>query len=160
MNDQIERTPAMGSPIRPDATAERREEFRVMFAAQVVAADNHKKQSHVDGIPALLRLYDIATQYGYESHHQIIAKFLLGCYNGMRFPFDLTELRGLDLTNFFDCIAVLEMDHRPTQEVHLYFENGGAKFEKLAQDWGLSTPIKEKKDGSNIKILDLFDSIP
>jgi hypothetical protein len=37
------------------------------------------------------------------------------------------------------------MDARDTKkEVHQYFENGGARFQKLARDWGL---IREESAG-------------
>ena len=67
-----------------------------------------------------------------------IAAFLLGCYNGTRFPFDLTDFRGLDHNLFEDCVSVLRMDYQPRQEMHNYFERGGARFEELAQDHGLT----------------------
>lgn len=86
-----------------------------------------------DGEAALRRLFEVA--HGHSGQCRYVAKFLLGCYNGQRFPFDLTDLRCLDLALFEDCIAVLRMDSRPLKEVHTYFPNGGQAFEKLADDW-------------------------
>lgn len=85
------------------------------------------------GEAALQRLYKVAIQHSGQC--RIIARFLLGCYNGRRFPFDLTDFRAIDEELFQDCLAVLRMDARPEREVHLHFKFGGKKFEKLARDW-------------------------
>lgn len=88
-----------------------------------------------EGEAALRRLLTIAQ--GDSGQCKRVAAFLLGCYNGDRFPFDLTDFRTLDMAIFDDCIAVLRMDYTPQQEVHTYFDNGGKLFEQLAKDWGI-----------------------
>lgn len=87
------------------------------------------------GETALRRLFDVAHRESGQC--RFIARFLLGLYNGERFPFDLTNLRCIDQSLLDDCMAVLAMDSQPKQEVHLYFENGGARFEALAEQWGV-----------------------
>lgn len=89
-----------------------------------------------EGEAALRRLLPIAQRDTGQSG--VIAKFLLGLYNGDRFTFDLTEFRRLDRELFEDCLTVLRMDFAPLQEVHRYFPDGGQVFEKLAADWGLN----------------------
>lgn len=86
-----------------------------------------------EGEAALRRLFDVA--HGDSGQCRVVAAFLLGCYNGERFPFDLTDFRCLDGALFDDCVAVLKMDAQPQREVHTYFDNGGQAFEKLAKDW-------------------------
>lgn len=89
-----------------------------------------------EGFEALQRLYAVACRDTGQARK--VACFLLGLYNGDRFPFDLTDLRGLDDDLFSDCMLVLRMDARVCrQEVHNYFDAGGRKFERLATDWGL-----------------------
>jgi len=96
-----------------------------------------RREDRASGEPSLRHLFKVAQ--GDSGQCRYIAQFLLGLYNGMRFPFDLTTLRGLDDDLFEHCMKVLRMDARDTkQEVHQYFENGGARFEKLAHDWGLT----------------------
>lgn len=86
------------------------------------------------GVDALRRLYKVAC--GHSGQCSRIARFLLGLYNGDRYPFDLTELRGIDDALYDDCIRVLNIDARLTRrEVHAYFEQGGAKWEALADHW-------------------------
>lgn len=86
------------------------------------------------GIAALHRLLPVAT--GDTGGSGRAARFLLCCYNGGRFPYDLSDFRGLDQALFNDCIAVLRMDRRCEREIHRYIEDGSAVFEVLAKRWG------------------------
>ncbi|QZA80217.1 DUF7673 family protein [Deefgea piscis] len=103
---------------------------------QMRAHQAERKAATVAAQPALIRLMAVAERDTGQS--RVIAKFLLGCYNGNRFPFDLTDFRVLDHALFNDCMLVLSMDSYCTQEIHCYFENGGQRFEKLADDWNLN----------------------
>ena len=85
------------------------------------------------GVEALQRLMTVAKRDTGQS--RVVARFLLGCYNGMRFPFDLTDFRLLDYELFEDCLAVLKMDKQPEMGVHQYFKFGGRMFENLASSW-------------------------
>jgi len=85
------------------------------------------------GVPALERLMEIAERNA-SGQARYISLFLLGLYNGPRFPFDLTNLRAIDGSLQDDCLAVLEMDAKAClQEVHEYFTNGDIRFEKFAK---------------------------
>lgn len=88
------------------------------------------------GAKALSRLLPIAMRDTGQSG--VVAKFLLGLYNGPRFPFSLTELRRLYHELLLDCISVLSMDCYREKEVHEYFERGGEIWEQMADDWGLN----------------------
>ena len=94
------------------------------------------------GVEALHRLWPIAQSDTGQS--SVVARFLLSLYNGDRFPFDLTDFRRLDIALFDDCMAVLAMDFSPEKEVHKYFDNGGERFERLADDWGFRDFYGEK----------------
>ncbi len=97
------------------------------------------------GAAALQRLFTVAN--GHSGQCRYIARFLLGLYNGTRFPFDLTDLRAIDDALFDDCMTVLRMDARLTrQEVHLYVEGGGKAFEQLVKDWGVEDVAKVRED--------------
>ena len=99
---------------------------------RVVQAEAEKK-----GEAALYRLFEVAQ--GDSSQCEVVAKFLLGCYNGYRFKFDLTDFRRLDKSIFDDCLLVLKMDWSPKKEVHEYFQEGSKKFENLAKDWRIES---------------------
>ena len=95
------------------------------------------------GLESLQHLYQVAQGDHGACRH--VARFLLGLYNGTRFPFDLTDLRCLDRELFEHCMAVLRMDYAPKQEVHSYFDKGGRRFEQMAKDWNVRD---HTKDGS------------
>ena len=103
------------------------------LAAEIVAMNKTRQENREAGEAALKRLLPIAQRDTGQSG--VVACFLLGLYNGERFPFDLTELRRLDRKIFEDCLAVLRMDWSPEKEVHRYFERGNEIFEQLAIDW-------------------------
>lgn len=102
------------------------------------AMRRHAERATVEknGREALGRLIVVAQRDTGQSRK--VAAFLLGCYNGARFPFDLTDFRCLDYSLFEDCMAVLRMDYQPRQEVHCYFEGGGSRFEQMAEDHRLT----------------------
>lgn len=112
----------------PEVSAAMAESFRQMLRRrECIQADR------LNGEDALRRLLPIAQ--GNSGQSRRVALVLLGCYNGYRFPLDLTNLRSLDYNIMEDCLAVLRMDANCYQEVHTYFENGSAIFEQLASDW-------------------------
>jgi len=100
-------------------------------------AERQRPIVQTEGLEALKRLLPIAQ--GSSGQSRRVAAFLLGLYNGIRFPLDLTKLRGLDQEIFNDFLAVLRMDHIATQEVHTYFQNGGEIWERLAADWKIGS---------------------
>jgi hypothetical protein len=113
------------------AAAARFAEMRAKLAAREarIPADRER------GEAALRRLMPIAQ--GHSGQCRFVARFLLGLYNGTRFPFDLTDMRCVDGEIFDDFLDVLRMDFTPLQEVHMYFQSGGAVFEQLAKDYGV-----------------------
>lgn len=85
------------------------------------------------GLQALNRLITVAVRP--TGQGRVIGRFLLGLYNGPEYPFDLTELRGLDLTKFDDCLRVLMMDYSPEVEIHERVPNGFAIWAELVTMW-------------------------
>ena len=102
--------------------------------------------AHRAGIPALQRLFEIAN--GNSGQCRKVAAFLLGLYNGQRFPFDMTDFRAVDQAIFDDMMLVLRMDRHLKQEVHNYFPQGGQAFEGLANDWNLHKSAWEVADNN------------
>ncbi|ENQ7791703.1 hypothetical protein CDO45_02250 [Pseudomonas aeruginosa] len=85
------------------------------------------------GLQALNRLITVAVRP--TGQGRVIGRFLLGLYNGPEYPFDLTELRGLDLAKFEDCLRVLMMDYSPEVEIHERVPNGFAIWAELVAMW-------------------------
>lgn len=102
------------------------------FLSQILDLDRERQAATDLGVPALIRLAAIADRDTGQA--DTVRSFLLGLYNGYRFPFNLTRLRGLDKALFDDCMAVLTLDARATaKEVHHYLDNGDDQFERWAQ---------------------------
>ena len=101
------------------------------FFQQILDTQDERETATAAGIPALMRLTNIAERDTGQAG--TVRDFLLGLYNGYRFPFNLIRLRGLDKALFDDCMAVLTLDARVTaQEIHHYLDNGGELFERWA----------------------------
>tara|TARA_Y100001933_G_scaffold264813_1_gene332781 strand:+ start:1559 stop:1927 length:369 start_codon:yes stop_codon:yes gene_type:complete len=109
---------------------EMQDRMAARLAAQRMFIETELPVIRQRGQAALFRLLPVALSDTGQS--SVVARFLLGLYNGKRFPMDMTELRRLDRALLVDCLAVLEMDHQPEMEIHLYVENGGTLFEELA----------------------------
>lgn len=122
-------TPVTGE-IRPKTT-QHPEAVHDLFQ-ELFDFDAERQAVTATGIPALMRLAEIAERDTGQA--ATVRRFLLGLYNGYRFPFNLVQLRGLDKALFADCMAVLTLDAKATvQEVHCYLDDGDALFERWAQ---------------------------
>ena len=90
---------------------------------------------HENGVKALQVLVPIA------ENNAIVRHFLLGLYDGARFPYNLTRLRGLDPVYTIACMRVLQMDAICSwHEVHQYVDNGCEIFNR----WALEASKIEK----------------
>lgn len=90
------------------------------------------------GVEALQRLIPVARHH-YTGQSGVVARFLLGLYNGSVWYFDLTDLRRLDAHLFDDCITLLRMDAKVRQrELHNYLIDGSTIFREL---WLSRRPI-------------------
>ena len=119
---------------QPDTACDR---MLADFRRDMMVVHGNIKRDREAGEDALRRLLPIAMRDTGQSRR--VAAVLLTCYNGLRFPLDLTNLRSLDYPILDDVLAVLRMDANAWQEVHCYFENGGRIFEQMAEDWGFNT---------------------
>lgn len=103
-------------------------------------------QVRKEGAEALAKLMNVAQ--GHSGQSRIVASFLLSCYNGTRFKFDLTDFRALDLVIFEDCMKLLRMDYKPAHEVHRYFVDGSKVFEQMAERWSITDYFALEQKGS------------
>ena len=100
-------------------------------------------------LQALNDLYTTAKRLWDTGGGGACARVLLGCYNGDRFPFDLTDLRRLDEGNLHNVLTVLRMDARCRAEVHVILREllqdrmVQPLFERWAYDLGLKGRAKK-----------------
>jgi hypothetical protein len=103
-------------------------------------------------LAALKQLYDLARRHPGTGGGRRAMKFLLGLYNGPRFPFDLTDLRCFDRADFEAAMTVLRMDAQRTYaEVHSLLDaihadtaSTGAEFEHWAYELRLRGRCKKE----------------
>lgn len=141
--------PAMDAPIYEPSSGKVDAEASASLWEEVMRRQAERPMIEAKGREALARLIKVAERDTGQSRK--VAAFLLGCYNGTRFPFDLTDFRGLDFSLFDDCMTVLRMDYQPRQELHCYFKNGGALFERLAEDHGLTDVYRMRLELNELK---------
>lgn len=119
------------------STADDHAKVRLAAMASIRAKTrSHYTQEQLD---AALRLYHLVKRHPGTAGAHAAAKLLLGLYNGTRFQFDLTELRGFDPKNLEAALIVLRMDATRTWcEIHvllsaiLEVSYVGYEFEKWA----------------------------
>jgi hypothetical protein len=66
-----------------------------------------------------------------------LVKFLAGLYNGQDYPFDLTELRGLDTALASACLDYLNYDRLGIKEVHKHPSGGEEDLHRWLQINGI-----------------------
>jgi hypothetical protein len=66
-----------------------------------------------------------------------LVRFLAGVYNGEDYPFDLTELRGLDTKLANACVDYLNYDRLGKTEVHKHLANGDRDLHRWLEEYGI-----------------------
>jgi len=74
------------------------------------------------GLPALLRLVDVAELHSGQSHH--CRRILLAIYNGDAWPLELNRLRNLDEDLQRAALTVIEWATYSDRELHEYLPDG------------------------------------
>jgi hypothetical protein len=64
-----------------------------------------------------------------------LVQFVAGLYNGQDYPFDLTELRGLDTALANACLDYLNYDRLGIKEVHEHLENGDRDLHRWLKEY-------------------------
>lgn len=73
-----------------------------------------------------------------------LVKFLAGVYNGQDYPFDLTELRGLDTELANACLDYLNYDRLGIKEVHRHLSNGDGDLHRWLEEYGIQ-PVSKRR---------------
>lgn len=89
----------------------------------LMRGENDYEDTLVDhGIPALIKLINVAQGHSGQSHH--LRRLLLGLYNGYEWPFELQRLRALDRELQFDSLLVVALATFGPYEVHTLVNDG------------------------------------
>jgi hypothetical protein len=73
-----------------------------------------------------------------------LVRFLAGVYNGQDYPFDLSELRGLDTKLANACLDYLNYDRLGIKEVHKHLANGDADLHRWLEECGIQPASKRR----------------
>ena len=89
--------------------------------------------------PALVRLLELAET---RDSGQVgrVSRFLAGVYDGQAFPFDLFELRALDVGISDDMLLCLDALRWAKHDLHKLVPDGARRFEAVIALWGLKWP--------------------
>jgi len=68
-----------------------------------------------------------------------LVRFLAGLYNGQDYPFDLTELRGLDTKLANACLDYLNYDRLGIKEVHKHLANGDRDLHRWLEEYEIKS---------------------
>lgn len=133
--------PAVPLPIkRPANDIERarraREEAEIEHALEARMARYERWRSEQRAmIPqaqeALARLLDAALNGSGDKQSEICRDFLLGLWSGQEHLFNLARLRRLEIEQWQDCIAVLQLHQFSLSPIHLCIKDGERIWQKL-----------------------------
>ena len=84
----------------------------------------------------LLRLVEFAERFD-TGQARRVALFLAACFNGDDYPFDLFELRGLDVELSDDALACIDALRWAKADLYKLLPDGEARMERLIKAWGI-----------------------
>lgn len=107
--------------------------------AGLAAYDAQSLQSTQAGAQAYLRLLALAEE---RDSGQVprIAHFLAATYNGRAFPFDVYELRAVDIAISDDMLCCLDALRWARADLHTIIPDGDARVRAVIKRWGLQWP--------------------
>lgn len=107
--------------------------------AEIVACDALSLHATHAGAQAFARLLKLAEE---RDSGQIprIARFLAATYNGQAFPFDLFELRAVDIAISNDMLCCLDALRWGRADLHTLIPEGDARVRAVIDRWGLRWP--------------------
>jgi len=107
--------------------------------AALTQFDTRSRQATLAGAQAFSRLLKLAEE---RDSGQIprIARFLAATYNGQAFPFDLFELRAVDIAISDDMLCCLDALRWGRADLHTLIPDGDARVRAVIERWGLRWP--------------------
>lgn len=67
-----------------------------------------------------------------------LVRFLAGMYNGQDYPFDMSELRGLDTQLASACMDYLNYDRLGIKEIHKHLANGESDLHRWLEEYRIA----------------------
>ncbi len=106
----------------------------VGFEVQI-ALDRDLAQIKMKAMAALQVIEKAINDHPTTGGAKRLVRFLAGLYNGQDYPFDLTELRGLDTNLANACLDYLNYDRLGIKEVHKHLANGDRDLHRWLEEY-------------------------
>ena len=107
--------------------------------AQVEHLRLRSSEATAKGGQAFARLLSLAETRDSGQIRRIV-QFIASTYNGEAFPFDLFDLRGLDVAIGDDMLLCLDALRWAKTDLHQLVPDGGRRVENVIARWGLEWP--------------------
>jgi hypothetical protein len=98
-----------------------------------------KSEATAKGGQAFLRLLSLA-ETGDSGQAHTVARFVASTYNGQDFPYDLYDLRLVDITIGDDMLACLDALRWAQADLHTLVPDGDSRVRAVLAHWGLEWP--------------------
>ncbi len=106
--------------------------------AQLNALDRDLAQIKVKAMAALQAIEKAINDHPTTGGAKRLVRFLAGLYNGQDYPFELTELRGLDTNLANACLDYLNYDRLGIKEVHKHLANGERDLHRWLEEYRIA----------------------
>lgn len=97
------------------------------------------REAQAKAAQALLRLLEVAEQQD-GGQARRVAAFLAATFDGAAHPFDLFELRALDVELADDALACIDALRWGRAELHRLVPDGERRIAAVIDSWGLARP--------------------
>ena len=94
--------------------------LQLLAAVRLAAASDKLSPVRImhRALDALDLIVTSIVKYPRTGQSRRLVKFIAGCYDGREYPFNLTELRGLDTPLATACLEYLDYDRLAIREIH------------------------------------------
>lgn len=101
--------------------------------------ESRAQQAQARAAQAYLRLVELAERHD-SGQAARVARFLASTFNGAAFPFDLFELRALDVTVADDAMVCIDALRWGKADLHRLLPDGEKRVAAVLRAWGLDQP--------------------
>jgi hypothetical protein len=103
------------------------------------AGEAARRDAHRRGVDAFERLLALAERSD-SGQARRVARFVAGLYNGEAFPFDLFELRVVDVAIGDDMLRCLDAHRWAVADLHSQVSDGDRRVRRMIEAWGMTWP--------------------
>jgi hypothetical protein len=103
---------------------------------QLAEWDRRAQEAQAKAAQALLRLVEVTERYD-SGQARRVAGFLASSFNGATYPFDLFELRALDVALADDAMACIDALRWGKADLYKLIPDGERRIAAVLTSWGL-----------------------